>query len=315
MIWIVIIFVVGALLLTLVTGAFSGKISSWYDGTVNSWFSGSNGAYAPGGTQGTETSGGTDTGGGGAGGGIEFTRVEGTDGSGSLNTSWANMSSIAQAISADNTVTASITDLSEKYGIKVGDMMTVQNPADATKTIHMQIVAFNADNKADGSGKAAITWISKEIIAKHNMNGVVSNVGGWASSEMRTYVNSLVLKDTDGSIITPAPVNKTSYTYELGTDNDKTVSWTNHQQVTSDTVWIPSCQEVGFSYFETGMTYSCFTNSASRIKNFNGSASVWWLRSAGNDNGSGFRYANSSGDYYCYVFASDSYGVTIGFCM
>jgi hypothetical protein len=46
MIWIVIVFVVGAILLTLITTAFSGKISDWYRGLINSWFNTTNGAYS-----------------------------------------------------------------------------------------------------------------------------------------------------------------------------------------------------------------------------------------------------------------------------
>ena len=45
MIWIVIVFVVGAILLALVTGAFNGKITTWYNGLIDSWFNTSNGAY------------------------------------------------------------------------------------------------------------------------------------------------------------------------------------------------------------------------------------------------------------------------------
>ncbi len=37
--------------------------------------------------------------------------------------------------------------------------------------VEMQIVAFDADELADGSGKAAITWISKQLLnSDHRMN-------------------------------------------------------------------------------------------------------------------------------------------------
>ncbi len=49
MIWIAISFVVGAILLALIVGAFKGPVSSWYEGVIKSWFnsdeSGLNGAY------------------------------------------------------------------------------------------------------------------------------------------------------------------------------------------------------------------------------------------------------------------------------
>lgn len=38
MIWIAIVFVVGAVLLALVVGAFKGPISNWFKGVIDSWF-------------------------------------------------------------------------------------------------------------------------------------------------------------------------------------------------------------------------------------------------------------------------------------
>ena len=43
MIWVVIVFVVGAILLALITGAFKGQITNWYNNVINSWFNEANG--------------------------------------------------------------------------------------------------------------------------------------------------------------------------------------------------------------------------------------------------------------------------------
>ena len=45
MIWVAIAFVVGAILLIMVTSAFQGPIHNWYQNTINSWFDDANGAY------------------------------------------------------------------------------------------------------------------------------------------------------------------------------------------------------------------------------------------------------------------------------
>ena len=47
MIWVAIAFVVGAILLVMVTSAFQGPIHDWYTGVIKSWFdpSAENGAY------------------------------------------------------------------------------------------------------------------------------------------------------------------------------------------------------------------------------------------------------------------------------
>lgn len=38
MIWIAIAFIVGAILLAIVTAAFNGKIKTWFNGLIDAWF-------------------------------------------------------------------------------------------------------------------------------------------------------------------------------------------------------------------------------------------------------------------------------------
>ncbi len=45
MIWVAIVFVVGAILLVMVTSAFQGPIKTWYDNVINDWFKSDTGAY------------------------------------------------------------------------------------------------------------------------------------------------------------------------------------------------------------------------------------------------------------------------------
>ena len=95
-------------------------------------------------------------------------------------------------------------------------------------SVVMEIVAFNADTKADGTGTAGITWISKDIFATHVMNSPDNNTGGWEVSEMRRWLKSdayNTLPTELKSAITT--VNKTYY--------DKT---TNSTLGCSDSVWI-----------------------------------------------------------------------------
>ncbi|MBQ2183951.1 MAG: hypothetical protein II399_04880 [Lachnospiraceae bacterium] len=44
MIWVAIVFVVGAILLVMVTGAFKGPIKNWYVKTIKEWFNNDTGA-------------------------------------------------------------------------------------------------------------------------------------------------------------------------------------------------------------------------------------------------------------------------------
>ena len=46
MIWVAIVFVVGAILLVMVTSAFRGPIKDWYETVIMDWFDNNNGAYS-----------------------------------------------------------------------------------------------------------------------------------------------------------------------------------------------------------------------------------------------------------------------------
>ena len=163
----------------------------------------------------------------------------------------------------------------------------------------MEIVAFNEDDKADGSGKAKITWISKDQLATmHAMNASQKTVdgktaytaGGWEHSDMRAYLKDTVkplIPETVRNAIVPVTKIQSIYTGD---------ALVKDGQTTTDDVWIPSEHEVGFgSDYETiGAVYSSkFTNNASRIKKRNGSTGNWWLRSV--SSASYFRFVNNAG--------------------
>lgn len=174
----------------------------------------------------------------------------------------------------------------------------------------MEIVAFDTDEKADGSGKAAITWLSKAAIAVRVMNSTGTNANGWAATEMRTWLQSDVFAALPTEVQSAVvPVNKTYYNYT--TKSTRTIE---------DTVWIPSAGEMCGNNFGTGgcedsgAEYtSYFTNEASRIKSYNGSADFWWLRSADSGYYNFFRCVYYTGSNTSRN-ATSSYGVVLGFC-
>lgn len=168
----------------------------------------------------------------------------------------------------------------------------------------MEIVAFNADTKTDGT-TAAITWISKDIITTHLMHSSSTTKDGWGGSDMRTWLQNdfyaTMPNDVKNAIVS---VNKTYYDY-YGSKSTKSCV---------DNLWIPSVREMGAGTAETsGAEYTgYFTDKASRVKsNANGVASPWWLRSS-----------QSNYDFYMLNYAGNlrngsrknANGVVIGFC-
>lgn len=180
----------------------------------------------------------------------------------------------------------------------------------------MEIVAFDTDDRADGNGKAGITWISKDLLAtSHEINPArVANtestgaLGGWEKSEMRTYlkgtIKPLIPETVRNAIV---PVTKISNAYQASDE-------TAFQQTTTDDVWIPGHRELfnSTTYDKSGVVYSTkFNNASARIKKRNNSDYYWWTRSA--NNADEFRYIllNGREDHDNTRVAL---GVALGFC-
>ena len=179
---------------------------------------------------------------------------------------------------------------------------------DGTK-IKMELAAIDTDVKSDNSGTAKMTWICNYIPLTHAMRSSNTVAGGWASSDMRSYLISDILSKIPTEIKSHIVSVKKSYRSKL--PNDETL-WSD------DEIWILSYKEVGFtnaSYVESdGVTYpDLFTlANATRVKyNSSGSASIWWLRSA--SSATSFRCVyNSGSESSCG--AVGTYGVVFGFC-
>lgn len=164
----------------------------------------------------------------------------------------------------------------------IGDLKPVQ----ILETVYMmQIAAFDADELADGSGTAKITWIS---LGRRVNNIYITNNSGynitWSSSYLREWLNgtmyNLITDDMKQYI---KEVHKVSgYNPNASTSDRSTV-------VTTDKIWVPSAHEIGIDSYEdtplgeTGPVYSSiFPTQESRAKKLGGygtgSTGSWYLR-------------------------------------
>ena len=219
-----------------------------------------------------------------------------------------------ETISDDwSTIAASTINGTYKTKYSIGDTKSVDLGTEGTHL--MQLVAFDADDKADGSGKAPMTWVMKDLLkTNHRMNlskvdgqEGTGTLGGYDKTEMKSYLTETILPlfpaDIRNNIV---PVMKHQKAYDA--------SGTAFQESTTETLWIPGHKEIfnSTSYDTDGSAYSdVFKDSASRIKKRNGSAYFWWLRSANNT--ASFRGVSSYG-YDSNGIASSSNGVCPGFC-
>ena len=141
------------------------------------------------------------------------------------------------------------------------------------------------------------------------MNDSNTNVNGWRGSKMRTSTMATLLNQLSSDLKSVLKfVNKVT-------------SKGNNQsglETTSDKLFLLSEIEVfgatQYSYAGEGKQYEYYTAGNSTIKKVNGSANNWWERSPCSG------YTN----YFCFVSysgnannsnASNSYGVSFGFCV
>lgn len=216
-------------------------------------------------------------------------------------------------------VAANIADGSYASVYKVGDLVPLDLGDEGL--VNMQIAAFDADDLADGSGKAPISWISKELLkTSHRMNpALVTNddgtyqegtgtIGGWAKSELRTYLNGTILPMIPSDV---QEMIKSVTKYSNGTDPNGGAA---QNAVSEDSVWIPNRSELNNVAETAGAKYDVlFTNANSRLKCKIETSSVttWWTRTRSYNKA--FCKIGTSGVSSDGI-SSEMHGIALGFC-
>ena len=169
----------------------------------------------------------------------------------------------------------------------------------------MEIVGIDVDDRADGNGKAGLTWISKDLLKtpRQPYNGKTD----YAIAPLRTHINETVRSLLDDNLKNNiVPVNKVTGYYSDSSFKTKT---------TQEDLWIPSVYELGLrtNIETTGAKYSTkFQIDVDRIKKNGGYARQWLTRSVV----SGFNCGGvATGGAYDSVELSvaNSY-IALGFC-
>ena len=185
-------------------------------------------------------------------------------------------------------------------------------------TINMQIVGVDQSELASGGGTAKYDWLGIELLkTTHKMNPKrkegqegTGALGGWDKCEMKTYLNNTIFPLIPSNVRSAI---KSVKKYTRIYDASETVV---NNSVSTDTLWIPSMYEMGWTEYETsgGRYNSIFNGDASRVKNVVGasSSSRWWLRSAVGV--SGFYYVTLSGEWGS-TGSNNMWGVAVGFSL
>lgn len=180
-----------------------------------------------------------------------------------------------------------ITEGTYNVEYELGEVLPLDLGAEGN--VGAQIVAFNADAKADDSGNAAITFITQSVLnTSERFNPArtpdaapydegTGLIGGWEKSERRAYVQNTIAP------LFPAEVSSRIVAvkkYSRGVDiNGSAVN----NQLTVDRFWVPSQREVLNAGETSGPTYTAYFSSNTirkKTKVGSSSAQMWALRTA-----------------------------------
>lgn len=210
----------------------------------------------------------------------------------------------------------------------VGDEKTIT--LTTGESVTLQILGFNHDDKADGSGKAGITFGMKHLLTTtYPMNSSNTNVGGWNSSAMRSSTMATQLSQLPADLrAVIKPVLKKATDVQTSTDSiwllavAEIASATSLENSSSSTF-----KTYASAYEAEGTQYALFKNLIGdadiynaqsalikKLSNGSGSARTWWLRSANPASSTYFHYINNNGGVHSGP-ASYSFGVCFGFCV
>ncbi|MEI1258434.1 DUF6273 domain-containing protein, partial [Blautia sp. JLR.GB0024] len=173
--------------------------------------------------------------------------------------------------------------------------------------INMQIAGFDVDDLADGTGKAPITWIGKELLkTERRMNlPLVTNedgtyqegtgsIGGWGKCELRAWINETLKAAIPESV-------RNNLVEVINTQREYNASGNMLIQTSNDYLWIPKENEI---INRAGLYAQLFPNDESRKKSRFGrtSSDYWHTRDITNSGCEYFGFisdeGNSSGRYY-----------------
>lgn len=195
----------------------------------------------------------------------------------------------------------------------------------AQGVVNAQIVAFDADELSDGTGKAPVTIVAKYLLtAKVAYNPALAGesgnrtigtgaIGGWEYSALRTWVQNtvspLIPQAIAARIVPVIKYSKIANPDETYTNNVTTV----------DRLWCPNMREMFYGAGSTNETsgpqYAVFNSQTARVKLLpSGTAASYWLRSVYNVT-SNATCISTSGKTSTYGKSSQTFNVLIGFCV
>lgn len=258
--------------------------------------------------------------------------------------SWEELATISSEIEASGGGDAAIA-VARNYGLVDSSGALVSDAksfklSDGTE-VAVQLAGICHDDKSDGSGKAGLTFVTVNAVARHSMNANGSNEGGWDASDMRSWLNA------DELATFPSDLSSRIVSVDKLTNNAGSTSSASDVTATSDKLWLLSATEVcgNIDWFakEYGDQYAWWDDVANSegtqyerysqagvgsytdpsgvlAKSYKGSTTFWFYRTpyyfVYNFMDAIYYYgALDSGYPYGYEPPETDGGVVVGFCL
>ena len=195
------------------------------------------------------------------------------------------------------------TENTSKY--KVGDTKEVDLGSFGTHTVRISNMSACTTETSETACGFVVEFA--DIISMQKFNNSETNVGGWKDSKLRTYINGTMYNTLPSelqNVISSTKVisghGRTSVEKNFETQDKLYLlsGYEVYEDGTSDQISpydtsYDTTKQLDY-YKNKGVTTSSY---AVAIKQYNGSNSYWWLRSASYSNTSNFLYVINSGNW------------------
>ena len=213
-------------------------------------------------------------------------------------------STIAANVKSGNTSKYNVGDTKE---VDLGDL--------GTHTVRISNMSACTNGETSETACGFVVEFA-DAIREQQFNSEKTNVGGWKDSELRTYVNGTIYNAL------PSDLQNVITTTKVISSHGKTAGEENFE--TQDKLYLLNAQEVwSTNDYDTSVGTSkqldyyknqvvTTSSYAGAIKQYNGSNSYWFLRSASSLNTRNFLIVTDKGDWFSYL-ANYSRGVSPAF--
>ena len=222
----------------------------------------------------------------------------------------------------DTIVNAVRENNTDKYN--VGDTKEIDLGDYGTHTVRIVNKSTPSECSTQGFSQTACGFVLEftDIITTHNINDEISSEGGFPSSVMRTFINNDIynafpsgVKDQIASTFVASGANKDYEEGEAVTSTDKLFLLSLSEIYSNDIEELTSDGAIAFTrqldYYANKRVST--SNHSAAIKKYNGTNSVWWLRTATSGSYSNFLSVLADGTWNITYSADRVYGVSPAF--